>query len=143
MAPQEALTGYLAELEGALKRHFPSEVALQLATLHTQPPPTGEEWLHEVKHDGYRFMIYKDQQQVRLITRGQKDWSERFPHLMGIVAQLPVNRAVLDGEVVVKDESGRSSFQRLQKALKGKGLETVFYAFDLLYCGTTTSVKCH
>lgn len=104
----------------------------QLATLHNDPPD-GEDWIHEIKYDGYRVELVKKGKEVKTYTRRGKDWSERFHSLIKIAAQLPVENAIIDGELVVNNSEGISEFQLLQNALdENREQELSFYAFDLL-----------
>src|SRR3954463_505792 len=82
---------------------------LQLATL-VEAPPEGPEWLHEQKFDGYRILADLDRGKVRLLSRRFKDWTAEFPTVASAVATLPVERAVLDGEVAAVLPSGVTSF---------------------------------
>ena len=110
---------------------------LKLATAATDPPPVpGDEtrWLHEIKFDGYRTIAHIDRGSVKLITRGGLDWTHRFGDLPGAFSTLPCTSAVIDGEIVVPDSKGISSFAALQDALaEGAGNKLIFYAFDLVY----------
>ena len=118
---------------GARRRAMPDFVAPQLATL-TDKPPEGDEWLHEIKFDGYRLLARIEHGDVRLLTRNRLDWTARFPELAKTLAQLPVDAALIDGEVVALAPDGASSFAALQNRLStGTTSELVFYAFDLLY----------
>ncbi len=121
------------ELTGARKRAMPDFIEPQLATLVTEPPE-GEEWLHELKFDGYRMLCHLSRGQVRFWSRNQKDWTEKFPNLVKSAKAFPAQSAILDGEVVIVDKAGRSSFQNLQQAM-GKSATTafVFQVFDLVY----------
>ena len=105
----------------------------QLATLQRQAP-SGKEWLHEVKFDGYRMQAQIAGTDVRLLTRTGLDWTERFGG--GIVAALGALKcsdAVLDGEIVVLGDNGVSSFSLLQADLSADRADRfVYYAFDLL-----------
>ncbi len=95
--------------------------------------PSGADWVHEIKYDGYRVQIRIDNGRVALLTRQGLDWTERFPAIATAVASLPVKSALIDGEVVVQTEAGAASFTALVDALKtGKG-NLVLYAFDLLH----------
>jgi bifunctional non-homologous end joining protein LigD len=99
-----------------------------------QAAPEGDEWLHEVKLDGYRVLARVDGGRVRLLTRTGQDWTARFPGVAAAAAKLPVDTALLDGEVVVLDERGVSHFQSLQEALSLKRTaDLVYFAFDLLH----------
>lgn len=110
-------------------------VSPQLASLVTDPP-SGPEWVFELKYDGYRVQAALANGTAALLTRRGLDWSRRFPSLVGAVTKLPVKRAILDGEVVVVDRGGRSSFRLLQQYLQRGDNEDegalVFVAFDLL-----------
>ncbi|QFU16129.1 DNA ligase D [Microvirga thermotolerans] len=115
---------------------MPDKVEPCLATL-VEEVPTGPGWIHEVKWDGYRLLAFVADGRVRLVTRNGKDWTKRFPGIAGALSALPVESAILDGEAVMLDENGVSSFAALQQALssetKGVASDAVFYAFDLLY----------
>ena len=104
---------------------------VQLATL-VDTVPTGDRWLHEMKYDGYRLLVSVGGGSARAYTRSGLDWSEKFGDIVDEAARLPVGSALIDGEAVVMDENGRSSFQALQGALKGAPASIDFIAFDLL-----------
>jgi bifunctional non-homologous end joining protein LigD len=119
--------------EGAKKTALADYVAPMLATLMSEPP-AGDDWIHEIKYDGYRLVARIERGKARLFSRNEKEWTASFPEVARDLAALPVQTAWIDGEVVVLDESGRSSFQALQNALaspKTKGL--AFFAFDIMY----------
>lgn len=120
--------------DGAVTKPLETDYSPQLCTPATEAP-AGEGWLHEVKYDGYRLLVYREESgQVRIITRGKHDWTHRFKPIAKAVADLPVRSAVIDGEAVIQGPDGHSSFQRLQQALKeGRFDNLAFYAFDLLY----------
>jgi bifunctional non-homologous end joining protein LigD len=112
---------------------LPAWVAPQLATLVSDPPP-GDGWVHEIKLDGYRILIRIERGRVKLLTRNRQDWTARFPAVAEAAAALPVKEALLDGEIVVLDRAGVSSFQALQQAEHlEKGRTLVYVAFDLLF----------
>ena len=110
----------------------------QLATL-ADTVPSGNEWLHEYKYDGYRLLLSVGDGSVLAWTRGGKDWSDFFAPLVKAAAKLPPG-CLLDGEAVALDEAGKPSFQLLQNTLKGgprsrgkpSDLNLAYYAFDLL-----------
>ena len=111
-------------------------LAPQLATLSAEAP-AGEDWIHEIKYDGYRLLAWIDGSSVRLLTRNQKDWTDRFPEVAGALANLGVRDSVWDGEVAVELESGATSFQALQNALRqpSRGALKFFLFDDLRHCG--------
>ena len=118
---------------GARPAAMPKVVPPQLASAMSVPP-RGKEWLHEVKFDGYRLVAYVQHGNVELRTRGQQDWTARYPPIAQGLARLPVQTAVLDGEVVALLPSGVSSFQALQNALGDRTpANLAYYVFDLLY----------
>ena len=95
--------------------------------------PQGDQWIHELKYDGYRIGAYIDHGEVKLLTRNQQDYTERFPAIAKEFRGWDV-QAVIDGEVVVQVD-GKSSFQALQQAIKKKDVSPNFIAFDLLFDG--------
>ena len=112
---------------------LPDFVPPALATLHATAP-SGPNWLHEIKFDGYRIEARLDGGKVQLFTRNRQDWTHRFAPIAEAVAKLPAKTALLDGEVVVEDERGVSSFSLLQIALKEKRTERfVYWVFDILH----------
>ncbi len=104
-----------------------------LATLYSDVA-RGEQWTHEIKFDGYRLQARIEGDDVRLLTRTGLDWTPRFKTVAKALAGLKLKSAILDGEVVVEDDAGASSFVKLVEALKSGGsTEMVYYAFDVLY----------
>ena len=110
-----------------------SEYRPQLATL-VKAPPRGEEWLHEIKFDGYRIGCRIRGGLITLISRNGKDWTQAFPEVVAAAAQLPTRDALLDGEVAMVLPDGKTSFQALQNASARDGARTtlVYFVFDLL-----------
>lgn len=104
---------------------------VQLATL-VDHVPAGDRWLHEMKFDGYRTLISVGGGDGRAYTRSGLDWSDRFASIIAEAVALNARSALIDGEAVVVDAQGRTSFQALQAALKGDPGEILYYAFDLL-----------
>ncbi len=123
-----------ARLDGSVRQaSVPAFIAPQLATLVAEPPD-GAKWIHEIKFDGYRIVARIDSGKVRLLSRNEKDWTNRFPEIAEALAELSVSKAVLDGEVVALSPNGASSFRSLQEALSAKRTSTLIYqAFDLLH----------
>jgi bifunctional non-homologous end joining protein LigD len=112
---------------------LPDFVPPSLATLRAVAP-SGEGWVHEIKFDGYRIQARLDHGDVRLLTRKGLDWTEKFPNIAAAVGKLLARTALIDGEIVVEDEKGLSSFSSLQAALKaGERDRFIYYVFDLLH----------
>jgi bifunctional non-homologous end joining protein LigD len=131
--PPPARRRPVAQVAGARKAPMPDSVAPQLATL-TQTAPDGAAWLHEIKYDGYRLLVRIERDKARLTTRKGLDWTDKFPGLTGAFAQLAVETALIDGEVVAIKPDGTTDFGDLQDAIAtGKTAGLVFFAFDLLY----------
>jgi bifunctional non-homologous end joining protein LigD len=117
----------------ARRRKMPDKVAPQLATL-VEKAPEGDVWLHELKYDGYRLLARIERGDVRLSTRNGLDWTGKFPALARMLAQLPVDSALIDGEIVALAADGTTRFSDLQDRIaRGDTSDLVFYAFDLLY----------
>ncbi len=117
----------------AKRRPLPDRPAPQLASV-ADGPPEGDDWLTEVKFDGYRLLASVQDGQVTLITRNGHDWTDRLPAVTAAVRRLDVTSALVDGELVALDDHGVSSFPSLQAALSNGRDETLFfYLFDLLH----------
>lgn len=118
---------------GARRAALPVFVAPCLATLADRPPDS-ENWIHEIKFDGYRIQARLDHGKVKLLTRKGLDWVKKFPTVATTIAKLRAATALIDGELVVEGSDGVSSFSLLQQDLKaGRDDRMVFYAFDLLH----------
>jgi bifunctional non-homologous end joining protein LigD len=104
---------------------------LQLALL-VDEAPTGDEWLHEQKFDGYRILAELQGRKLRLLSRRFNDWTAQFPTVVDAVAALAVKSIVLDGEVAVVMPDGRTSFQALQNAFGRRDANIVYFVFDVL-----------
>jgi bifunctional non-homologous end joining protein LigD len=115
------------------KRGLPID-ELELASL-VRTAPEGDAWLHEQKFDGYRILADKRGDDVKLLSRRFKDWTEPFPRIARAVRDLPIDRLVLDGEVCVVMPDGRTSFQALQGAFGDAHANVVYFIFDALVIG--------
>ncbi len=93
-------------------------------------PPAGPNWLHEIKHDGFRIMAQRDGAGVRLITRNGNDFTHRFPLAVAAVAALPGRSFLIDGEAIVTDDDGLAVFELIRRARHGG--KAVLCAFDLI-----------
>src|SRR6266576_2698594 len=122
-----------AQVKAAKKSNMPAFYKQQLATL-VASVPQGDDWLHEIKLDGYRIICRIDNGRASLLTRKAHDWTGRFGAIADAVKALPVRQAVLDGEIVALQNNGISDFQLLQNALREKSpVNLVYFVFDLLY----------
>jgi len=93
-------------------------------------PPVGPEWIHEIKHDGFRIMARRDAAGVRLISRNGNDLTSRFPLVATAVAALPARSCLIDGEAIATDKTGLAVFDLIRgyRAIAS----AVLCAFDLL-----------
>jgi bifunctional non-homologous end joining protein LigD len=122
----------LVPIRGSRQASVPSRIAVELAAL-VKEAPDSDEWLHEIKFDGYR-MLARLEGSARLITRNDQDWTHRFPELAKTLSRLGLSGTVLDGEIVSLNDGGISSFAALQDALsKGRTADVVYVVFDLLF----------
>jgi ATP-dependent DNA ligase len=101
-----------------------------------QKPPSGPQWVHEIKLDGYRMAARIDNDRVQLLTRTGLDWTAKYPSVIAALANVNVKTAYLDGELCGVDDAGVPSFAHTQAATDGeRGVHLVYYAFDLLHIG--------
>ena len=122
-----------AILRAAPKETLPAFIAPELAQPASNPPKAAG-WVHELKLDGYRIQVRKDEARVRLLTRTGLDWTHRMRPIAQLAKDLPAGCAILDGEVVVLGEDGLSSFADLQAAFQeGARKPLTYFAFDLLH----------
>src|SRR3954464_9650396 len=92
--------------------------------------PAGSDWIHEIKHDGYRLIVHRDGKRVRLLTRNGHDWSGRYPLITEAALRNRNSSFVIDGEAVLLGVDGRSDFNGLHS--RRRDAEVEFYAFDCL-----------
>ena len=119
---------------GVAKGTMPDFIPPCLARLQDNPP-AGDEWVHEVKFDGYRLQAHVENGKVKLLTRTGLDWTPKFGKAISeIIGGLDLDTAIIDGEVVVLADNGVSTFSELQLALSEKRPDRmIFYVFDLLH----------
>lgn len=96
-------------------------------------PPAGEGWLHEIKYDGYRTELVIDAGGVRAFTRNGFDWTAKYAPVVTAAGKLRCRSAIIDGEIIIQDDEGRSDFGGLRSAIHGTPERLVYYAFDLLH----------
>ncbi|MEA4969973.1 MAG: DNA ligase D [Candidatus Pelethousia sp.] len=120
------------ENEKIIRNPF-SQTDVQLAKL-VDTVPKGEDWLYELKYDGYRILAYIENNDVRLITRNGNDYKQRFEEVASSLRDWSAGRAmVLDGEMVIADATGKTDFHALQNYMRNPQSESLFYMiFDLL-----------
>ncbi len=130
-----------AELEGARKTPRPERLAPMLTTL-AEKPFSHPDWLFEIKWDGVRALAWLQDGRVTLRSRTGQDITAQYPELHVLPQRLQAKQAILDGEIVVLEASGRSDFARLQERMHNRrptpGLlqkaPVTYYVFDLLHC---------
>ena len=123
----------VGQLSGARAAGMPRRWSPQLAK-EADSAPKGAGWLHEIKYDGYRTLVFFEKGEVRLITRNGHDWTKRYGALARAFEKLPCTSAILDGEVVVQDPRGVPSLNLLEEALsRGESHAFTYFAFDLCY----------
>jgi len=110
-----------------------------LAT-RVEAPPKGQDWIHEIKYDGYRMLASVSGKSVRLYTRNGLDWTGRFQPIADALAALNLKDALIDGEAAVAQADGRTDFTALQRSLENgagarSGAGVSYFAFDLLAKG--------
>ncbi len=125
-----------------VKRPMPMAIHPMLAE-SIDKPFDGEDWLFEIKWDGYRAIAFIDNGKVRLVSRNQNDLTPRYPELKDLARSIKAKTAILDGEVVALDDEGRASFTLMQqrtgfrpggrRAVAKADVPVLYYAFDLLY----------
>ena len=99
-----------------------------------EKPPSGPQWLHEIKLDGYRMAARIDNGRVQLLTRTGLDWTDKYPSAVAALANLNIKTAYFDGELCGVDEAGLPTFAHTQAATDGeRNVRLVYYAFDLLH----------
>lgn len=114
---------------GALRK----SQSVELATL-VDAAPNSDQWLHEIKFDGYRMLCRVANGKARFVSRKHQDWTARFPELARAAGGLAVKQAMLDGEVVSLRPDGTTSFQALQNVFQtARTGELVYYVFDILH----------
>jgi bifunctional non-homologous end joining protein LigD len=130
-----------SELEGAREATMPATLSPMLATL-IDKPFSDPGWLFEIKWDGARTLAWVEDGEVRLRSRAGNEVTHQYPELATLAQHLSVKRALLDGEIVVLDERGRSEFERMQQRMNVQRpspdllsrYPVTYFLFDLVYC---------
>jgi bifunctional non-homologous end joining protein LigD len=133
----------IGKIAGARKGLLPAFLEPSLAA-PCEKPPSGDNWIHEIKHDGYRIEARIDGGKVRLLTRHALDWTARFRGVADALVHLGLGSALIDGEIVVEDAAGISNLSHLQADLQaGRRDRFRYFVFDLLYCEGYDLTKAH
>jgi bifunctional non-homologous end joining protein LigD len=145
LAPSQSPTPNPQPLQmpaGAVKAPMPKSLAPMLATLATRPP-TGNSWLYEVKWDGVRALCFIENNELLILSRSGKRCDQQYPELSVLPRRVKASQAILDGEIAVLDEKGRSSFNLIQPRIGVGDANAVahlarstpvnLFLFDLLY----------
>jgi bifunctional non-homologous end joining protein LigD len=122
--------------EGAVKAELPETLNAELATLVDGPPERSEEWIFEIKFDGYRMLTRVDKKgkDIRLVTRNGNDWTDKLRPLQEEIKRMKLPDGWYDGEIVVHDENGKPNFNLLQLAFDGSNrAQIVYFIFDAPY----------
>ncbi|SOD41419.1 ATP-dependent DNA ligase LigD phosphoesterase module /ATP-dependent DNA ligase LigD polymerase module [Nitrosovibrio sp. Nv4] len=118
--------------ENVVKADLPHTLRPQLATLVDGPPNDADEWIYEIKFDGYRMLTRIDARSVRIFTRNGHDWSHKMPSLVEAIGKMRLKPGWLDGELVVLNEKGIPDFQALQNAFdSSRTQDIIYYFFDV------------
>ena len=110
---------------------MPEWQEVQLATL-VDEPPSGSDWVSEMKYDGYRALLAIAGGKARVFTRKGLDWTGKFPGIAAAAAALDTDGTLIDGEIVAFDRNGKTDFSTLQQAITAGGAKLSCFCFDLL-----------
>jgi bifunctional non-homologous end joining protein LigD len=120
----------MSSLSSRIRRSSPAGFVEPCLPSPADKPPSGANWIHEIKHDGYRLMARRDPVGIRLLTRRGNDWSARFPLVVEAVNHLKVRSCLINGEVVCCDERELARFDVLRR--RRNEVDAFLFAFDLL-----------
>src|SRR5215813_9960619 len=111
-------------------KHLPAGFVIPAKPVLASKPPSGPDWVHEIKHDGYRLIVRRDGPTVRLYTRNAYDWTARLPAIAAAAARIKAKSFTIDGEAVVLGQDGLSRFDELRR--REAAHMAILYAFDLI-----------
>ena len=139
-APPRDLSSGVQSIKKATKARFPETLSPALAS--TDQPFSRRDWIFEIKWDGMRALAFVRNGETKLLSRSKRITTSEFPEFQTLASHLRAQQAVLDGEIVVLDQKGRSDFQRLQSRFGivnpshklQQEAPATFYFFDILYC---------
>src|SRR5215212_1101285 len=116
-----------------IRLELPGFIAPCLAR-HIGRPPSGANWAHEIKHDGFRTQVHVRNGNATIYSRNGHDWTDRYATIAHDAAKLPVSNAIFDGEAVVPRVDGTSDYWTFQSDVRaGESGRMVLHAFDILY----------
>jgi bifunctional non-homologous end joining protein LigD len=131
-APVAAVSGPPA---GARQAALPQQLQPQLATLVDTPPKDTENWIYEIKFDGYRMLTRAEGGRIQLVTRNGNDWTRKLPDLEQALKSMDLPDGWYDGEIIMPGDRVPADFQALQGAFdSARTANIVYYLFDLPYC---------
>src|SRR5258707_6343528 len=111
-------------------KRFPAGFVIPAQPVMASRPPSGADWVHEIKHDGYRLIVRRDGPTVRLYTRNAYDWTARLPPIAAAAQRIKAKSFTIDGEAVVL---GPERLSRLDKISRREAARTaLLYTFDII-----------
>jgi bifunctional non-homologous end joining protein LigD len=120
---------------GARRSALPDQLQPQLATLVDAPPKNAQDWIYEIKFDGYRMLTRAQAGQVKLFTRNGNDWTRKLGQLQKALESMELPDGWYDGEIIMPSERAPADFQALQNAFdSARTGDIVYYLFDIPYC---------
>jgi bifunctional non-homologous end joining protein LigD len=111
-------------------KRLPAGFVVPAQPIKASKPPSGADWVHEIKHDGYRLIVRRDGPTVRLYTRNAYDWTARLPAIAAGAERIRAKSFTIDGEAVVLGPDGLSRFDELRRGEAAHS--AMLYAFDLI-----------
>ena len=111
-------------------KHLPAGFVIPAQPVMASEPPSGPDWVHEIKHDGYRMIVRRDGPTVRLYSRNAYDWTRRLPTIALTDDRIKAKSFTIDGEAVMLGPDGSSQFEDLRR--RDAAYKAILYAFDLL-----------
>src|SRR5215475_13706279 len=111
-------------------RCLPAGFVVPAQPIKASKPPSGGDWVHEIKHDGYRLIVRRDGPTVRLYSRNAYDWTRRLPAIAAAAGRIKARSFAIDGEAVVLGPDGLSRFDELRR--REAAHSAILYAFDLI-----------
>jgi bifunctional non-homologous end joining protein LigD len=111
-------------------RNVPAGFIVPAQPVGASKPPSGANWVHEIKHDGYRLIVRRIGAAVQLFTRSGNDWTSRLPAIAAAAQRIKARSFMIDGEAVVLGPDGLSRFDELRR--REAAHRAIHYAFDLI-----------